>query len=458
MTATAMDGLRNALAPWIETRVETRRNGSTFAVAVNHHTNLAVVIEEGDLEDPRELAALGAQLRREGFLTDGQPPARSTPRRCRASKVDALRTLQVTWLGADAAVRTVHRKGLRLCFHPVAVGAQILFAVVGSVAIVRMVTNGAPVQWRAAPWMLPLLLAIDLFAIAVHELAHALVLVHHGRTVKSAGIGLHLGSPAFFIDSVDGLLLPRRVRILQAAAGPWAEWLVTGAVAIAGLLLPEGAALLVVQRFVVLNSVTVLSNLLPFVGLDGYWLLADATREPMPAERGRKERRLVLDDVRSRRMPRLSSIAWSVFSIGNGAAAVALVAVAGVFWYQRFGSLAGAALRAGPLPTAFAIAVAAFLLRPAMVDICSWTAHRAASVVRRVGFRLERRWRVAGIKALRGRSELAGMTDLQLSIAAGGLVRLDHDDDDFDGLTTAGDRGRVGLPTAYLDYIRTTAP
>ena len=50
---------------------------------------------------------------------------------------------------------------------------------------------------------------------------------HHGRRVDSIGFRLHLATPAFYVESVDALHMTRRQRIVQAAAGPWAEWLVT---------------------------------------------------------------------------------------------------------------------------------------------------------------------------------------------------------------------------------------
>ena len=48
---------------------------------------------------------------------------------------------------------------------------------------------------------------------------------------NAAGVRVHLGVPAFYIDSIDALLLPSRTRLRQALAGPWAEWLFTSVVA-----------------------------------------------------------------------------------------------------------------------------------------------------------------------------------------------------------------------------------
>ena len=56
------------------------------------------------------------------------------------------------------------------------------------------------------------LLAMNYLLTFVHELAHASALVHYGRRVKSAGFMIYFGSPAFFIESSDGLMLERGQR------------------------------------------------------------------------------------------------------------------------------------------------------------------------------------------------------------------------------------------------------
>ena len=75
--------------------------------------------------------------------------------------------------------------------------------------------------------------------------------------------------------------------MIQAGAGRWAEWLVTSVIASTLWRSPIPMLIPVLHRFVVLNAATIASNLLPFVGLDGYWLLADGIREPDLAARSR---------------------------------------------------------------------------------------------------------------------------------------------------------------------------
>src|SRR5438132_35965 len=53
------------------------------------------------------------------------------------------------------------------------------------------------------------LLTLNVLIVLIHEMGHAAVLVHYGRRVKSAGFRIYFGSPSFFIESSDGLMLDR---------------------------------------------------------------------------------------------------------------------------------------------------------------------------------------------------------------------------------------------------------
>jgi hypothetical protein len=61
-------------------------------------------------------------------------------------------------------------------------------------------------------------LGMDYVLTFIHELGHAVVLVHHGRKVKSAGFMIYFGSPVFFVESSEVLMLDRKERIVQAFA------------------------------------------------------------------------------------------------------------------------------------------------------------------------------------------------------------------------------------------------
>src|SRR5207342_2833507 len=85
-----------------------------------------------------------------------------------------------------------------------------------------------------------ILFLLNLVLIFIHELGHAAFLVHYRRRVRSSGFRIYFGSPAFFIDSSDVLMLDRRKRIAQSFAGPYFELVATGAAALVLWAWPAG--------------------------------------------------------------------------------------------------------------------------------------------------------------------------------------------------------------------------
>src|SRR5687768_3032182 len=98
------------LAPWVEARQEATRRGRRHVVAVNHRNHTAVVLDHDDLAaledpqaDPSRDAEVRNHLRNGGFTAD----AADTDTLPSTSK-GFLRTLSVTWRGADRCVRAAH--------------------------------------------------------------------------------------------------------------------------------------------------------------------------------------------------------------------------------------------------------------------------------------------------------------------------------------------------------------
>ena len=358
----------------MEFHQEPCRGGRSYQLLVNHRTQQAIGLTaaEADLcrrlqagrwpdqSDPAAEAFL-RELAGEGFLASNPPPARPG-RRLTASAA----TLDVDWNGADRLVRAAHDHGGRHLFHPLAVAAQVILAVAGLAAVAAAIGSHQTVHLRVHPAQIPAVLGLSLAAIAVHEFAHALVVVHYRRRVDAAGIRLHLGTPAFYVQATGALLLTRRQRLLQAAAGVWAEWLFTAAAALMLWAAPWPAAAPIVHRFVLLNAAVIATNLLPFTGLDGSWLLADALRLPDLAGRSRGSLTRLITALAGKTPVTATDWALAGYRALNGAAAAVLLATAGFFWYQIFGDLAATAIRHGP-PGWLALAAAtAILTRPAL--------------------------------------------------------------------------------------------
>ncbi len=126
------------------------------------------------------------------------------------------------------------------------------------------------------------LLVLDYFSSFIHELGHAVVLVHNGRRIKSAGFMIYFGSPAFFVESSDGLMMDRRQQIAAVVRR-----------AVRARLVLAGIASLIVWWFPewflsrdavhvrgCLNYFVIIMNLIPLLELDGYYILADVIQVP----------------------------------------------------------------------------------------------------------------------------------------------------------------------------------
>lgn len=99
------------------------------------------------------------------------------------------------------------------------------------------------------------------------------------RRMGRAGFGFHWGAPSLYVDSTAALFLPKRQRIVQAAAGVIAEIALAAAlVAIAALSGSDlagfiaGSAMLYALSSLIVNGAPVLT------GSDGY---PDLPNEPL---------------------------------------------------------------------------------------------------------------------------------------------------------------------------------
>jgi hypothetical protein len=423
------------LGSWVELHQEPCRGGRSYQLLVNHRTQQAIALTDAEagichqlragarLEESDPVAGTFLQeLAEEGFLAGSPPPAR--PGRQVTASAAAL---DVHWNGADRLVRAAHNHGGRHLFHPVAVAAQVVLAVAGLVAVAVAMGSHQAVHLRVRPAQIPAVIGLGLAAVAVHEFAHALVVVHCRRRVDAAGIRLHLGTPAFYIQATGALLLTRRQRLIQAAAGVWAEWLFTAVAALVLWLAPWPPATPIVHRFVLLNALTIASNLVPFTGLDGSWLLADALHVPDLARRSRGSLARLTMALVGNAPVRAGDWLLAAYGVLNGIAAAGLLAVAGFFWYQLFGDLAGTLIRHGPAGWLTLAAAAVILMRPALTAAAPQlpaAAGAARDLYRAIAFRLQWRWRIPATRHLAAAiPQLGGLNPGQLGVLAGHLHR-----------------------------------
>jgi CRP-like cAMP-binding protein/Zn-dependent protease len=309
------------------------------------------------------------------------------------------RTLSVEWAGADRLVRFLYRHLLRYVFTRAGLVLSGLVCVVGVAAFAAVIARGGNhLTNRHLGVAFAVLFLLDLLIIFIHELGHAAVLVHYGRRVKSAGFRIYFGTPAFFIESSDALMLPRKQRIVQSAAGPGLEFVGTAIAAILLWAFPSGAVAQTLYQFVVINYFVLFLNLVPLLELDGYWILADALRMPYlrPDALAFVRRGMWIKIWRHERFSR-GELGLASYGIVGVAFTIFCFVSAYYFWQRVFGSTLLALVHAGPLGWAGLVVLALLLGGPAIRALLFAVTELSKAISRRwraVRFRWQSRWRV----------------------------------------------------------------
>jgi CRP-like cAMP-binding protein len=310
-----------------------------------------------------------------------------------------LSELTIDWHGAQRPVRWLHDHGLRWALSKPFVLLSMFLALAGMVAFgANVESKRFTLTGSSLAIGFLILLVIDYFMVMVHELGHALVLVHHDRKIKGAGFQLYFGVPAFFVDSSDGLMMDRGPRIAQAFAGPYAQSLGAGTAAILCWAFPQWAVSETLYRYTVLAYLNIFLNAIPLLELDGYWMLSDFLR--VPDLRPRSLQFLMHDFIRKLRQREH----FSRFEIGLlvygilGVLASGLLFVSGYIFFQVvFKNLVISLWDGGLYSRIILIALGLFLLNPVIrgaVNLVRLLGRRIRALSRRIRFRLQRRWRV----------------------------------------------------------------
>ena len=166
---------------------------------------------------------------------------------------------------------------LRVLFWPpvlvlvlgAAVGAEVWMYVAHGV-------GGSAHEALYAPGLLLIAVGAMVLAAGFHELGHAAALRYAGGKVKAMGVGLYLVYPAFYTDVTDNYRLKRWERVRTDLGGFYFNLIFV--LAVMGLYVVTGWEFLLIV--VVLINLEIVHQLLPFIRLDGYWVLADLTGIP----------------------------------------------------------------------------------------------------------------------------------------------------------------------------------
>lgn len=378
----------------------------------------AVVELVGSLREGRFLDPRPANV--EAALTRGLDPTRATLGRTRTF----LKTLRIEWTGIDAFVTRLYRGGFKYFFKkPVAIAAAVVGAA-GLLALADAVfSHRFTLQTRSPPIESIVLIFLSLTLTAAHELGHALVEIHDGRKIGSAGFMIYFGSPTFYVDASDAMMMDRPMRILQSAAGSAAELFLSGIAALLIFFFPAWGAAEFLYRFALLNLFIIFLNLIPLLELDGYWIFSDLVQVKDLRPRSME---FVQHDLwhKLRKRDHVTLQEWGltfycltgiVFTIGS-------LFISYFFWKQLFGGLVGDLWSGGLASRLLLILLVLFLAGPLIrgaFALGKSLRRRLRVIARRVRFRRETGWRVEAAQLIDALPAFADLPEEILNDVAG---------------------------------------
>jgi len=128
----------------------------------------------------------------------------------------------------------------------------------------------------AQPAQLLAIAGLSVIAGAVHELGHAAACRRGGARPGAIGVGIYLIWPAFYTDVTDSYRLDRAGRLRVDLGGLYLDALFV--LALAGLYAATGWSLVLVA--VLLVQLEMLDQFMPWLRLDGYYVVSDVAGVP----------------------------------------------------------------------------------------------------------------------------------------------------------------------------------
>jgi putative peptide zinc metalloprotease protein len=300
----------------------------------------------------------------------------------------------------------MYRWGGRVFFRKEIAIASAVVSVVGMVAFfVLLGRHKYTLIGESAAASVGLLYIADYASTFVHESGHALATIHAGRHVNAAGFMLYLGMPAFFIETTDTWMSPRRGRMTAAAAGPFIETVTAGIATMLALSLPATPVTVFLFRYAVLSYIAIAQNLVPFLRLDGYYILMDALEEMNLRERSFDFlREDLLGKIRKReRLSRQERI-YTAYGVLAVIFTVLAVALSSLFWSRILRQAVIGAWRGGWVSRILITILVGLVLAPlvrVIIRLIRAIVRRVRQALRLVRRTAERKWRADAVSLFR---------------------------------------------------------
>ena len=223
---------------------------------------------------PDDVRALLAKLVPLGLVTDANgrlaPSARETAARAPMQMQLKMAVLPPTLVNATTGA-------FRILYPPPVVVAILGASILAHAWLYFIHGVGRSVHdVLYAPGLILLLIGAFVVSAAFHELGHGAGLRYGGGAVRAMGVGLYLIYPVFYTDITDAYRLGRGAKLRTSLGGFYFNLIFS--LAMLGLYAATRAEFLLLVMALI--DLEIVYQMLPFVRMDGYWILADLTGIP----------------------------------------------------------------------------------------------------------------------------------------------------------------------------------
>jgi putative peptide zinc metalloprotease protein len=193
------------------------------------------------------------------------------------NKVDPL--LALKFRAAVIPDRAVH--GLTTLFRPLFMGPVVVAVVLAMIGLDGWLffVHGVSQSLRHTlyqPLLMLMLIGGVVLATAFHEIGHATACRYGGAKPGVMGVGIYIVWPAFYTDITDAYRLGKWGRLRTDMGGMYFNAIF--ALAVGGLYAATSFEPLLL--LIVLQNFAIIQQSLPFLRLDGYYILSDLTGVP----------------------------------------------------------------------------------------------------------------------------------------------------------------------------------
>jgi len=216
---------------------------------------------------------------------------------------------------------------------------HILLSVLGAFFFAKQLNSGEyPILqiWDSYGLGFLTILIIYLVIVVIHESAHAFTAKSYDRNIRKGGFMIYFGMPAFFVDTMDMWMEPRRARMAVSWAGPYVQLIFGGVCSIVAAIFPGTGISPLLFKVAFFSYLLVFLNLNPLLELDGYFILMDWLEIPLL-------RRRSLEFVKKELWPKIlrreefskTERIFSIFGILAGVWSMCAVGIAVYLWERR---------------------------------------------------------------------------------------------------------------------------